>query len=148
MPIYQVVTSGVDLTDEQRNTLAQRFTDVHHEVTQAPEPFIRIMFTPMPLGLMYTAGKVEPSFVLAAGCRAGRSEITRHELIHKLYDVIRDVTDLPPDQVFVAATDTPSSWLMEAGLILPEPTREAEAAWMNQLHDMFPGKYDDYVTVA
>lgn len=145
MPIYQVVTSGVDLTSEQRDTLAQRFTDVHHEVTQAPEPFIRVVFTPMPLGLMYTAGKVEPSFILGAGCRAGRSENTRHELIGKLYDVIREVTDLPPDQIFVAATDTPSNWLMEAGLILPEPTCDAEAAWMKQLQEMFPGKYDQYV---
>lgn len=145
MPIYQVVTSGVDLSKEQRDTLAERFTNVHHEVTQAPEPFIRVVFTPMPLGLMYTAGKVEPSFVLAAGCRAGRSENTRHELIGKLYDVVRDVTDLPPDQIFIAATDTPSSWLMEAGLILPEPTHDREVAWMKQLQEMFPGKYDQYV---
>ena len=144
MPIYQVVTSGVDLTKEQRDTLATRFTAVHHEVTQAPEPFIRIVFQPMPLGLMYTAGQIEPSFILDAGCRAGRSEITRHELMYKLYDVIREVTDLPPDQIFVAATEAPSGWLMEAGLILPEPTHEAEAAWMKKLQEQFPGKYDDY----
>ena len=143
MPIYQVVTSGVELTKEQRQELATRFTQVHHQVTNAPEPFIRVVFQPMPLGLMYTAGKVEPSFVLAAGCRAGRSEITRNELIHKLYAVIRDVTDLPPDQVFVAATDTPSSWLMEAGLILPDPIPEAEAEWMDKLRAMFPGRYDN-----
>jgi hypothetical protein len=93
---------------------------------------------------MYTAGEVAPSFILVAGCRAGRSEITRQELLHKLYDVIREVTDLPPDQIFVAATDTPSGWLMEAGLILPEPTHDAEAAWMSQLKEMFPGKYASY----
>ena len=75
MPIYQVVTSGVELTKEQRDTLAERFTAVHHEVTQAPEPFIRVVFQPMPLGLMYTAGRIEPSFVLAAGCRARPAEI-------------------------------------------------------------------------
>ena len=144
MPIYKVVTSGVDLDRDQRDTLARRFTHVHHEVTQAPEPFIRVVFQPMPLGLMYTAGQVEPSFILGAGCRAGRSEITRHELLRKLYDVIREVVDLPPDQIFVAVTDTPSSWLMEAGLVLPEPTREAEAAWMAQLQELFPGRYDDY----
>ena len=144
MPIYQVVTSGVDLDRDQRDTLARRFTQVHHEVTQAPEPFIRIAFQPMPLGLMYTAGEIEPSLVLHAGCRAGRSETTRHELMRKLYAVIREVTDLPPNQIFIAVTDTPSSWLMEAGLVLPEPTHEAEAAWMKQLQQLFPGKYDDY----
>ena len=61
--------------------------------------------------------------------------------MHRLYDVIRAVTGLPADQIFVAVTDTPSSWLMEAGLVLPEPTHDAEAAWMKQLQAMFPGKY-------
>ena len=75
MPIYQVVTSGVDLTKEQRDTLAN--------------------------------------------------------------------TDLPPDQIVVAVTDTPASWLMEAGMILPETNRAAEAAWMKRLQERFPGKYDD-----
>lgn len=144
MPIYQVVTSGIELTKEQRDTLARQFTEAHHEVTQAPEPFIRVVFQPMPLGLMYTAGAIEPSFILDAGCRAGRSEITRRDLMDRLYAIVRDVTDLPPDQIFVAVTDTPSSWLMEAGLVLPEPTRDAEAAWMKELQAMFPGKYDDY----
>ena len=144
MPIYQVVTSGVELTAEQRNTLAKRFTETHHEVTQAPEPFIRVVFQPMPLGLMYTAGEIAPSFVLGAGCRGGRSEDTRHELMQKLYEVIREVTALPPDQIFVAATDTPASWLMEAGLVLPEPVPDAEAAWMTKLQTLFPGKYDEY----
>jgi hypothetical protein len=76
MPIYQVVTSGVDLTKEQRDTLAN--------------------------------------------------------------------TDLPPDQIVVAVTDTPPSWLMEAGMVLPETNHEAEAAWMKNLQERYPGKYDDY----
>jgi phenylpyruvate tautomerase PptA (4-oxalocrotonate tautomerase family) len=116
---------------------------VHHEVTQAPEPYVRIVFQPMPLGLMYSAGEIAPSFILGAGCRGGRSDATRHELLHELYDVIREVTDLPPDQIVVAVTDTPPSWLMEAGMVLPETNHEAEAAWMKKLQERFPGKYDD-----
>ena len=147
MPIYQVVTSGVELTKEQRDTLAKRFTAVHHDVTRAPEPFIRVVFQPMPLGLMYTAGEIEPSFILGAGCRGGRSDAVRHELMRRLYEVIREVTDLPPDQIFVAATDTPAGWLMEAGMVLPETDREAEAAWMGKLRELFPGRYDDHAEV-
>ena len=143
MPIYQVVTSGVELSKEQRDTLAKRFTATHHDVTQAPEPFVRVVFQPMPLGLMYTAGEIEPSFILNAGCRGGRSEETRHDLMNRLYAVIREVVDLPPDQIFVAATDTPASWCMEAGLILPDTNHEAEAAWMRELQEMFPGRYED-----
>ena len=141
MPVYQIVTSGVELDEEQRTTLATGITRTHHEITGAPDPFIRVAFTPMPLGLMYTAGRIEPSFVLVGSCRAGRSDQTRHELLLKLYDVIQGVVDLPPDQVLVAINETPSSWLMEGGLVLPEPTHDAEVAWMKQLSEMFPGKY-------
>jgi phenylpyruvate tautomerase PptA (4-oxalocrotonate tautomerase family) len=144
MPVYQVVTSGIDLTQEQRDSLAKRLTETHHEVTQAPEPFVRIVFQPMPLGLMYTAGEITPSLVLAAGCRGGRSDATRTELMNKLYGVINDITGLPGDQVVVAMSDTPSSWLMEGGLSMPEPVPEAEAAWMKELQKQFPGKYDEY----
>ena len=94
---------------------------------------------------MYTAGRVEPSFLLLAGCRGGRAEQTRQELMQQLYDVIQDVVDLPADQVMVVVTDTPSSWIMGAGVVLPPPTHEAEVAWMRQLNDMFLGKYDQYV---
>jgi phenylpyruvate tautomerase PptA (4-oxalocrotonate tautomerase family) len=141
MPVYQIVTSGVDLSQEQRDALATRITQTHHDVTGAPDPFIRVAFQPMPLGTMYTAGTIEPSLALAGNCRAGRSDQTRHELLHQLYEVVQDVVDLPPDQVLVAITETPSSWLMEGGLELPEPTHDAEAAWMKQLSEMFPGKY-------
>ena len=143
MPVYQAVTSGVELTTNQRDALAKRFTEVHHEVTRAPEPFIRVVFQPMPLGLMYTAGEIAPSFILAAGCRAGRSDATRSELLRRLYDVVEEVTALPPGQVVVAVTETPSSWLMEAGMVLPEPVPEAEAAWIAELQERFPGRYDD-----
>ncbi|MCD2191956.1 tautomerase family protein [Actinomycetospora endophytica] len=145
MPVYQVVTSGVELTEEQRDALATRFTDTHHEVTGAPDPFVRIVFQPLPLGLMYTAGRVEPSLILSAGCRGGRSEQTRHELMTKLYEVIQDVVGLPADQVVVVVSDTPSSWIIEAGMVLPEPTHDAEALWMKKLDEMFPGKYQQYV---
>ena len=115
-----------------------------HEVTQAPEPFIRVVFQPMPLGLMYTAGEIAPSFILHAGCRAGRSDATRSELLARLHDVVAEVTELPPDQIIVAISETPSSWLMEAGMVMPEPIPAAEAAWIAEIKKRFPGKYDEW----
>ncbi|GAA4853021.1 hypothetical protein GCM10023201_52920 [Actinomycetospora corticicola] len=141
MPVYQITTSGIDLSQEQRDTLAQQITKTHHDVTGAPDPFIRVVFTPMPLGVMYTAGKIEPSLILYGACRAGRSDQTRNELLHALYDVLQKVVDLPPDQVVVAISETESSWLMEGGLQLPPPTHDAEVEWMRQLNELFPGKY-------
>jgi phenylpyruvate tautomerase PptA (4-oxalocrotonate tautomerase family) len=145
MPIYQVATSRIELTKDQRDTLAERFTETHHEVIRALERLIRIVFQPMPLGLMYTAGEIAPSFILLAGCRGGRTDETRHELMNKLYAVIREVTGLPGDQIVVVATDTPPSWTMEAGIVLPETNREAESAWIAELAQKFPGKYDAWL---
>ena len=142
MPVYQVLTSGVVLTGEQRDILATRFTEAHHEVTRTRDPFVRIAFLPMPLGLMYTAGRIEPSFVLHADCRAGRSEITRRALMDKLYAVVRDVVDLLQEQILLTVTDTPGSWSMEAGRLLPEPTHQAGAARTKELQEILPGEYD------
>jgi len=59
---------------------------------------------------MYTAGEIAPSFILAAGCRGGRTDTTRLELMTKLYDVIREVTSVPEDRIVVIVSDTPAAW--------------------------------------
>ena len=138
MPVYQCVTAGVDLTDQQRDQIARGITTIHHEETQAPEPFIRVAFTPLPLGLMYTAGKVEPSVIVNAGIRYGRSEVTRRKIMGRLHQLIIEVTAEPVDHVVIVVSDTPNEWCMEAGIVLPEPTPEAEAAWFKELQVALP----------
>lgn len=144
MPLYQVVTSGVDLDRAQRDRLAQGITAIHQAETRAPEPFVRVVFEPMPLGVVYTDGEVSPVVVLNGAIRSGRSESTRHRIMQSCYTLVADVTGAPADQIFVAVTDTANSRHMEAGMVLPEPRAEAEDAWMRQLQELFPGKYDDY----
>ena len=140
MPVYQCVTAGVDLTDEQRDRIAHGITTIHHDETQAPEPFIRVAFTPLPLGLMYTAGKIEPSVIVNAGIRYGRSEVTRRSIMSRLHELIVEVTGEPIDHVVIVVNDTPNEWCMEAGIVLPVPTPEAEAAWFKELQDKLPEK--------
>ncbi|MBV9720945.1 MAG: tautomerase family protein [Mycobacterium sp.] len=144
MPIYQVITGGVELNGGQRDVLAKRFTEVHHAVTNAPEPFIRVIFQALQPGLIYTAGEVTPSFILIAGCRGGRTDDTRLKLMKELHAVIRMVTNMPEDQIVIVVSDTPASWVMEAGMVLPETHHETEAAWMQELQAKFPGKYENY----
>jgi phenylpyruvate tautomerase PptA (4-oxalocrotonate tautomerase family) len=141
MPLYQCVTAGVDLTDEQRDRLAYGITTIHHEETQAPEPFIRVAFMPLPLGLMYTAGKVERSVVVGGDIREGRPQETRLRIMSRLHDLIVEVTGIPVDQIVVAVKDIPNSWAMEAGIVMPEATPEAEAAWFAQLEELLPQRF-------
>jgi hypothetical protein len=53
---------------------------------------------------------------------------------------------MPVYQVVVALSETPSSWLMEGGLVMPDPTPAAEQTWMRELQKQFPGKYDKYIS--
>jgi phenylpyruvate tautomerase PptA (4-oxalocrotonate tautomerase family) len=141
MPVYQCVTAGIDLTEDQRDHIAKGITTIHHDETQAPEPFIRVAFTPLPMGLMYTAGKVETTVLISGGIRAGRSEVTRRNILKRLHQLVIDVIDVPLDHVVIVVNDVPNGWILEAGLPMPEPTPEAEAAWDAELRALLPERY-------
>jgi phenylpyruvate tautomerase PptA (4-oxalocrotonate tautomerase family) len=141
MPVYNCVTAGIDLTDDQRQRIATGVTTIHHDETQAPEPFIRVAFTPLPMGLMYTAGKVEPSIIIDGGIRYGRGEAVRRRIMDRLHRLAVDVTGVPEDQVLIVVSDTPNAWAMEAGIVMPEPTPEAEAAWFHALEAKLPERF-------
>ena len=144
MPVYQLAHAGIPFTIIQRDRLARGITKIHHDVTNAPEPFVRIVFEALPFGNIYTAGEIAPSIVLSGNIRAGRSEVMRQQIVERCYALIRDVTGAAPNQIVVAVNELPSSWLMEAGFFLPEPTDQAEAVWIAQLQAAYPGDFDDW----
>ncbi len=73
MPIYQCVTSKV-LSAELKAAIAKEFTRIHVEFTAAPEPFVNIVFSDLPLGSHYLAGAVrENGTLINAIVRAGRT---------------------------------------------------------------------------
>jgi phenylpyruvate tautomerase PptA (4-oxalocrotonate tautomerase family) len=133
MPVYQFAAIGVPLEEDQRDRLAEGITEIHSSETGAPEPFIRVVFLPIPYGFGYTAGGVAPSIVVNGGIRAGRSDATRHAIMRRIHELVLEVTDVPAGQIVVSTMDLPSNWLMEAGLIMPQPIPEEEAAWIAKL---------------
>ena len=109
MSVYQVVTSGVDLDRTQRDRLARGITDIHRAETRAPDSFVRVVFEPMPLGVVYASGEVAPVIVVNGGIRASRSEIIRHRIVRSCYALVVDVTGVAADQILIAVTDTAAS---------------------------------------
>jgi phenylpyruvate tautomerase PptA (4-oxalocrotonate tautomerase family) len=144
MPVYQLVHSGIPLSLTDRDRLAQGILAIHHSETNAPEPFVRIAFSPAPLGTIYTAGRIAPSLLLSCGVRAGRTLETKQRIIQRCYALLVEVTHTAPDQILVVVEEQPSSQIMEAGMIMPEPNDEAEAAWLAELQKTYPGRYDDW----
>ena len=69
----------------------------------------RVVFEPLPLGTNYTAGKISPSILLSCGIRAGRSHEVRQRIIRRCYELLADVTQAPPDQIFVTVRWSPGA---------------------------------------
>ncbi|MDO8188514.1 tautomerase family protein [Conexibacter sp. JD483] len=133
MPLYECSTPSGMLDADQRQRLAAGITRIHAEETQAPEPFIRVVFDELAEGCGFTAGVPAPSVILRGGIRAGRSEDTRRAILTRSFELLREVTGAPAETIVISVMDFPSQWASEAGFILPEPTPEAEAAWLDDL---------------
>lgn len=128
MPVYQCVTP-LRLTPELRAAIAQEFTRIHVEFTAAPEPFVNVVFSDMPLGSHYLAGKVrENGTLINAIVRAGRTLETRQALLKSLSAAWARLTGQPERNLIVRVEEADAQTIMEAGLIMPAPGQEA--AWM------------------
>ena len=129
MPIYEVTAQSGVLSQESKTRLAQAITTIHADETDAPGEFINVIFPEVPQGSIFTAGKPAPTIIVRGMVRAGRPESVRRSILQRINDALLEITDVSPMSVLLTVVDLPPSWAMEAGKLLPEPTKEAEAAW-------------------
>ncbi|MEM1086339.1 MAG: tautomerase family protein [Pseudomonadota bacterium] len=122
MPLYSCNTKTGAIPETAKAKIAQDITDIHCDVTGAPPTFVHAFFfeeaTHQPLG-DYTA-------FLFGQIRSGRTEQQKQDIRERMAASISDHAGIPVDQIFVTTTDTPASWVMEGGDLLPEPGEEAE----------------------
>jgi phenylpyruvate tautomerase PptA (4-oxalocrotonate tautomerase family) len=128
MPIYQCATSKT-LSPEIKAAIAKEFTRIHVEFTAAPEPFINVVFSDLPLGSHYLAGAVrENGTLINAIVRAGRTLEIRQALLKSLSAAWSRLTGQPERNLVIRVEEADAATIMEAGLIMPQPG--AEAAWL------------------
>ena len=128
MPIYQCVTSKT-LSPETKAAIAKEITRIHVEFTAAPEPFINVVFSDLPLDSHYLAGAVrENGTFINAIVRAGRTLETRQSLLKSLSAAWSRLTGQPERNLILKVEEADPAVIMEAGLIMPRPGEEA--AWM------------------
>ena len=128
MPIYQCVTSKT-LSPETKAAIAKEITRIHVEFTAAPEPFINVVFSDLPLGSHYLAGAVrENGTLINAIVRAGRTLETRQALLKSLSAAWSRLTGQPERNLILKVEEADPSVIMEAGLIMPRPGEEV--AWL------------------
>jgi phenylpyruvate tautomerase PptA (4-oxalocrotonate tautomerase family) len=129
MPIYQCATSKT-LSPETKAAIAKEITRIHVEFTGAPEPFINVVFSALPLGSHYLAGAVrENGALINAIVRAGRTLETRQALLKSLSVAWSRLTGQPERNLILKVEEADPAVIMEAGLIMPRPGEEA--AWLD-----------------
>ena len=134
MPFYRCVIPKNALSFEQRQEVAGAFTDIHCGISAAPRNFVNVVFLEasngMELADSHGNGQVryDTPFFLAGGNRAGRPPEVRQRILEGLIDSLSTIAGVPKDQVSGHISESPASWIMEAGQILPEPGEET-AEW-------------------
>lgn len=138
MPVYECLTAEGSLDGEQRRALAEEITAIHIEETGAPADFVHVVFPELSAEHMYSAGKAASPSIIRGQVRAGRPQELRERIITRIFHAYTSLTKAAPMTIVVAVLDVPAQWAMEGGRILPEPTREAEAAWFEEIGSPMP----------
>ena len=117
MPVYRCRVPAGSLDLDQRQAIARRFTDIHCDSTGAPRNFVHVFF----------ADHDDGGYYLAGSNRAGRPAEVREALLHRLCGALAEAAGVARASVGGHISESPASWSMEAGEILPEPGEEGPA---------------------
>ena len=121
MPLYQCYAPHGSLDDRQRAEIAQAITDIHCDLTTAPPTFVHVQFHDR------NTGSDDQPIKLSGGIRAGRPEALTEQLVARISAAVGRIGGLAPDSITMRTTETPASWILEGGRVMPEPGEEA--AW-------------------
>ncbi|MEM8917812.1 MAG: tautomerase family protein [Pseudomonadota bacterium] len=120
MPLYMTNAAQGAITDAAKQKIAADITRIHCDVTEAPPAFVHAFFVEdaphMPLD-----GK---SAFLLGSIRSGRNAEQKAQITDEMRQAIHQHAALPLDDIQVVIRDTPASWVMEGGDIMPEPGEE------------------------
>ena len=122
MPIYRLKVPQGSVSEDQRANIAMDYTDIHCGSTLAPRHFVHVFFDEQPEG----QSEYPTRYYLDAINRAGRPQEVKDKLLNTLLDSFVRHTGVPRDEVSGRIGETPASWAMEGGQVLPEPGQETQ----------------------
>ena len=125
MPVYSLTSSNT-ITDINKEKLANLFTDVHCELTGAPEQFVHVLFAE---NIPLINGN---ELYIQANVRSGRTEATVADLRKQLVEKSAAILEIPSNQVSINLLEIQPKWCMEGGYIMPEPGEEDE--WFEKVN--------------
>jgi phenylpyruvate tautomerase PptA (4-oxalocrotonate tautomerase family) len=119
MPIYQCVCPEGLLDESTREAIAEEITRIHCDATGVPPSFVNVMFTDMPPGTYFVAGKPSGHTVLSGAIRVGRDIATRQRILRELSQMWTRLTGQTEGELLISLWESPPENVMEAGLIFP-----------------------------
>lgn len=124
MPIYRFKVPTDSVPFEQREKIAVAVTDTHCGQTLAPRHFVHVFFDEQPEG----ESDYPTRYYLDAINRAGRPQEVKDKLLEDLLGCFIANTGVSRSEISGRIGETPASWAMEGGQVLPEPGQET-AEW-------------------
>lgn len=122
MPLYVCNTKRNALNGSAKEKIAQAITDIHCNVTGAPASFVHAVFFeeasqfPLEDKTLYVRGTI----------RKGRSDQQKNQIAESIRRSLVEYGGVTAQQTEAQILETPASWVLEGGEIMPEPGEEAE----------------------
>ncbi len=129
MPTYVVTAPEGRLAPAQKQSLAQRITELHCEHTGAPAYFAQVLFNDVKPGNYFLGGKplTDDNIFVHGQIRAGRGPEIKEPLILDLMRATAAIAQTQESHVQIYIVDVPARQIAEWGQLLPLPGEEA--AW-------------------
>ena len=122
MPLYVCNCVRGAIAEEAKPKIAADITEAHCDVTGAPARFVHAVFFEeadrFPL-MGNTAG-------VYGTIRAGRTQQQIDEIAMRIRQSMSAHAGIALDETGSMMVETPASWVMEGGDVMPEPGEEAE----------------------
>ena len=133
MPTYTVKYSNINLSQKQKNSIANDITNIHSKFTGASNFFAQVIFQKNEKNAHYMGGKLVKTkeIFLNGQIRAGRSSKIKKQLILGLRKVLIENTKLRRDFIWVYLEDLSPDQMIEYGEVLPKSGYEKK--WFNSL---------------
>ena len=133
MPTYTVKYSNINLSQKQKNSIANDITNTHSKYTGANTFFAQVIFQKNEKNAHFMGGKLVKTkeIFLNGQIRAGRTSKVKKQLILGLRKILIKNTKLQSDFVWVYLEDLLPDQMIEYGEVLPKSGQEKK--WFNSL---------------